>query len=399
MRKAILILFLLSFLLSGLVSAAPQSPYSVAGVVKADGTTLEAASVKVENTNKQTVDYVYTNQYGEYFKDLTIMSNGVSHNDNIKITSCIGDTRCYEKTEQATADNPNFNSLLRIDVNALVKSPSGIGIPFNIIGKVKIDGNYIASENVELINQRTQNSKTVKTDLEGFYSFNLANFNDIYRTGDKIDIKVRWYTLTITVLANVPAMNADIDISSTEPSSSSDGGSSDSGGGGSTYKKPGTETKPAIIVDHDISELVNGALPEATFSLTEGSSTTFTIDGITSHKLTILKLTSGSATIQIESEPVIITLLIGESRKLDLDLNGKYDTEVILNSIIDKKAEITVRKLQADEPALPEQEEGTETTPIEPTKPIGTSGIIWIVLVVIIAIIGVGIYFWKKKVN
>src|SRR3990167_10117344 len=160
MRKAILILFLLSFLLSGyLVSAAPQSPYSVAGVVKAEGTSLEGAYVKVENTNKQTVDYVYTNQYGEYFKDLTIMSNGVSNNDNIKITSCIGDTRCYEKTETASADNPSVNSLLRIDINAVAKSPSGITIPFNIVGKVKIDGVYIANENIELINQRTQNSK------------------------------------------------------------------------------------------------------------------------------------------------------------------------------------------------------------------------------------------------
>ena len=63
------------------------------------------------------------------------------------------------------------------------------------------------------------------------------------------------------------------------------------------------------------------------------------------HTLVVNKLSDTSATFKIQSSPSFVTLLVGEERKLNLDSEGYYDFSILLNSIQDKKADITIKEL------------------------------------------------------
>ncbi len=62
-------------------------------------------------------------------------------------------------------------------------------------------------------------------------------------------------------------------------------------------------------------------------------------------------MTTTRATIEIASNPVTVTLDIGEDAKVDVDEDGTYDLYVKLNDIVSGKAEVIVKELSEAVPA------------------------------------------------
>ncbi len=78
------------------------------------------------------------------------------------------------------------------------------------------------------------------------------------------------------------------------------------------------------------------------------------------HLLVVHKLNETSATFKIQSTPKYVTLLIGEEKKFNLESEDYYDFSIKLNSIQDKKADITIKELF--EETKDDEEEETQDT-------------------------------------
>lgn len=124
------------------------------------------------------------------------------------------------------------------------------------------------------------------------------------------------------------------------------------------------------------------------------------------HHVGVKELTSTSATIEISSDPVDVKLDVGEDAKVDVDSDGFYDIYVILNSISNNKADITVQSIYE---AVPEGEGAVSTTGEEVTGGDTTTGTeqgtqqetnlvwLWIIIGVLVLAAIVGIVAAKKK--
>jgi len=140
------------------------------------------------------------------------------------------------------------------------------------------------------------------------------------------------------------------------------------------------------------------------------------------HTTVILKVTEDSVKIRITSNPIELTLKVGEIVFVDTDNNGLSDFSVTLNSIskyggsftftiMDEKAiETPVVDVKVDEPIVDETKENdtVEAIPAELpediTIPIDTDNqIVWVffgVLALIIIVLGIIIFnFNKRKKN
>ena len=116
------------------------------------------------------------------------------------------------------------------------------------------------------------------------------------------------------------------------------------------------------------------------------------------HYVGVKSVSSNSAVIEIASNPIEITLDIGEDAKADVNEDGIYDIHVVLNNIIDGKADITIKKisqeiLEGEEAITTTGEITTEETQEEPEK---SNAWIWIIIILALIIIG-SRYKIKKK--
>ncbi|MFH1210850.1 MAG: hypothetical protein V1645_02955, partial [archaeon] len=172
---------------------------------------------------------------------------------------------------------------------------------------------------------------------------------------------------------------------------SGDGGDGGAGGGGTT-----------ISVDLDLSTADEGA-----FKAAQGSIKTFTFDGSTEHSITFKEVTETSVTIEISSTPVSVTLVIGETKNVDMNADGVNDLVVKLNGITDGVADVSVTKVEEgasvvdqttpteEQPPVEQPPAGEEVPPAEVEE--GSSAWIWIVILVVLAVIVVGYFLLRKK--
>ncbi|MEN9625890.1 MAG: hypothetical protein RL557_218 [archaeon] len=109
--------------------------------------------------------------------------------------------------------------------------------------------------------------------------------------------------------------------------------SSDSSGGGGMAS--------AKLFDIDFSE-VSGA----TLSFKEEDTKTFSFNGQTSHTLNVLKINKNSVEMIIQSEPIILTLNVGEQKMIDFNSDGKHDLEIRLVSLSLDKAFFSFHSLE-----------------------------------------------------
>ncbi len=113
------------------------------------------------------------------------------------------------------------------------------------------------------------------------------------------------------------------------------------------------------------------------------------------HYVGVRELMTTSAKIEIFSDPVIVSLDIGEEAKVDIDDDDLYDVYVVLNGITNGKADLTITYIQEEIPQV-ETGEGVETTGEiveEEEEPEGSNKML-IGLVVVIVIV---LVFWILK--
>ncbi len=172
--------------------------------------------------------------------------------------------------------------------------------------------------------------------------------------------------------------------------------------------EPGAEggvTAPTFDLDFSTSDEANLKVPQGTIK-------TLTFDGKTEHQITFKEITATSATLEISSTPTTITLIVGETKNVDVNGDGTNDLVVKLNSIINDKADVTITKIKegaelivkqeasspsTEQPPAGEQPPAKEVTPPEVEEQGGSSAWIWITLIVIIAVVAVGYFLLKKK--
>jgi len=122
------------------------------------------------------------------------------------------------------------------------------------------------------------------------------------------------------------------------------------------------------------------------------------------HHLGILELTGTTAKIEVSSTPQEATLSVGDTRKFDVSEDGYYDLVVTLNSILEGKADLTIKyisELITTESEVGEQEKEDAAEVAESEEEIQESSSIfkkwWFWLVVVLIVVGIGYYVKKNK--
>jgi len=142
---------------------------------------------------------------------------------------------------------------------------------------------------------------------------------------------------------------------------------SEHGGGGSSS---GGSSGPST--SHDIDLNTN---PESIVLKLQGYAVKFTADGVNTHTLSIDEVTDDSVTITIASDPVTMTLKIGDTRTFVLD---NYQLSVTLSDIINKQAKLDIKRLglvtAPQQVTQPEQSAPVAQPTETPQQPAETTG-------------------------
>ncbi|MFA5992574.1 MAG: LamG-like jellyroll fold domain-containing protein [Candidatus Pacearchaeota archaeon] len=116
------------------------------------------------------------------------------------------------------------------------------------------------------------------------------------------------------------------------------GGGSGGGSGGSSNGNNGVSGTNQFDVDFTLKST-------ATFSGSQEKSKTFTLDGSTGHTIEIKSIINNSVTFIIYSNPITITMSIGETKKVDVNNDGFYDIKVKLNGIKNGTVDYSLEKI------------------------------------------------------
>jgi len=185
----------------------------------------------------------------------------------------------------------------------------------------------------------------------------------------------------------------------TDTCSSSSGGSSGGSGGGSSTTTQVINAGSTVSVKE--SQISSSGGYSAKFS--QDAKINFDLmpsasNAVQAHTLTVTRVGSNSATIVIASEPITLSVNVGEVKKVDVDGDGVYDVSIQLNAISSGKADLTVKKI--DEASTSGSETGSVSEgekapiPIESNK---NTKFIWIIALIIIVVVVIAIIYQKRK--
>ena len=172
--------------------------------------------------------------------------------------------------------------------------------------------------------------------------------------------------------------------------------SSSSGGGGSS-----TGATSTVSFDVDFSEVTTGSIKAQ-----QGLIKSFSFDGNTKHTITFDKVTASSATVTIASNPITVTLNLGETKEVDINLDGVNDVKVKLKSVVNGLADVEISKIEAGAQVVAKEERAAAGIPeAEPTpseqpipQPVSRSNAgLWITLLVVLAVVVIGYLSYRKK--
>jgi len=129
------------------------------------------------------------------------------------------------------------------------------------------------------------------------------------------------------------------------------------------------------------------------------------------HYVGVREVTTDKVTIEVRSDPIQVSLGVGQDVKVDVEKDGTYDVYVKVNSIVSGKANITMNYLNEAVPAgssnietpgevVSGNEEPTPTEIPEAEKSSSSTWIIAIIIVIVVAAaIGGGVAWKKSKSN
>src|SRR3989344_1354140 len=107
-----------------------------------------------------------------------------------------------------------------------------------------------------------------------------------------------------------------------------------------TVATTSTSTSSGVSADLNLVSSSSGEI-----SGSEGSKTTFTVDGVNTHTVTFGLIGTQSATLTVASTPSTFTLDVGDSRSIDLNSDGRDDARFTLNTVIAGVATVKVERL------------------------------------------------------
>lgn len=164
----------------------------------------------------------------------------------------------------------------------------------------------------------------------------------------------------------------------------SGGGSSGGGGGGADPNAP----KTYYLLD---SQMLTGV----TKAMKVNDKMKFNLSDNQTHTLTIIEVNANSTAVRIESEPVEVIIKIGELKKVNINNDGLYDLEILLNSVQNSQANITLTKTQERIPvkylAMNNTEEKINSTEEKETEDSEEKNVFPLVPLLIIAIVIIAI--------
>ena len=163
--------------------------------------------------------------------------------------------------------------------------------------------------------------------------------------------------------------------------------SADSGGGGGT-----------TITTHTLGTVTTSGITKL---IKQNDKARFTLAG-TSHTATVTNVGTTSASIKIESDPITLSLDVGETKKIDFEQDNVYDMALTLISIVSGKANIEFKAVTESYtgeavPVEGGEEVTEEEEPIITTTEPSMAWLWWTIGVIIVIVIIALIYSATKK--
>ena len=225
---------------------------------------------------------------------------------------------------------------------------------------------------------QTLMSQTNCTKTSSTTTFNITNPCYIDMTNNRIWIRLPHFSGT------GPSVSGSV-VTATSTTTTSSGGTSSSNaaiGGSELPGEPeGSNEGPDIdLSSEDVNIVQVGASQGQILSLTFGT---------VEHSVTIQEITENSVTLIIESDPIEVTLLIGETKEIDVDGNSINDLAITLNDIDDSIVDLTFERLVS----VSEIEESEELL-VEQEEKKGFN-YWWVILIFVVVVVIV--WYFKKK--
>ena len=180
-----------------------------------------------------------------------------------------------------------------------------------------------------------------------------------------------------------PSVSGSVVATTTTTSPSGSSSSSNAAIAGAELVPEDEEEGPDIdLSSEDVSVVQIGVSQGQVLSLTFGT---------VEHSVTIQEVTGDSVTLIIESDPIGVTLTIGETKEVDVDGNGINDLAITLNGINNGVADLTFERLvsvsEIEEEAEPGVEVGEEKEGFSYW---------WLLILIVVIVVGI-IWYFKKK--
>ncbi|MBU1103002.1 MAG: hypothetical protein KJ600_00395 [Nanoarchaeota archaeon] len=184
-------------------------------------------------------------------------------------------------------------------------------------------------------------------------------------------------------------------------------GGGGSGGGGTPSLSPSTVVWKTTYTEDDkpLNEKASGV----TKALGKEQRVKLKVTGET-HYVGVVDIVGDLATVEVSSDPQEATLSVGETKKFEIDDDDYYDINIMLNSISNNKAEITISYVHEliPEQVVPEEPVGSdddevvlgEDEDLGGEEGAGAAGT-WIITIIILVVVAavIAYYLSKKKTN
>lgn len=178
-------------------------------------------------------------------------------------------------------------------------------------------------------------------------------------------------------------------------SQTSDGGGAASGGTTTVTVATGQSKDLGVVAEGGEGVINAYRASTVTFSIMTSSETVASSHSIVFGDINYIK---GEATITISSDPVTLTLKVGDTKMVDMDSDGKNDLGVNLVSIDENgQANMKIKDITEITPTEGETQptEGETVSAGEGTK--GSSSWIWWILIIVVVIVIIALLMPKKK--
>ena len=211
--------------------------------------------------------------------------------------------------------NPNITLVSPADEDSSLTGANDVNFKYNISEENLANCSLIINN----ADDQTNNSVNVSITNEFTKSLLAGTYN--------------WRINCVDFAGNIQNSSTRTLIINSLPSSSTPASSSGGGGGSSVSSSFSTYSISEEQIEQGVSK-----------SLKINDKLKFNIQN-EEHSLTINKISSNELTLTILSNPIILTLKINETKKVNLNNNKYYDLEVFLDSIKNSRANISVKSI------------------------------------------------------